>query len=141
MTGAGNDFVLIDNRDTGLQLDWSKIAPGLCDRHYGVGADGLLIVGKHPDADFDMQYYNADGSSGGMCGNGGRCAAAYVMGLSKLPRVSFYALDYLYSADIISANKIQLRMKDSGDISANVPSATCRPCLSSSRAVSVSPGW
>jgi diaminopimelate epimerase len=120
MTGAGNDFVLIDNRKRDLQVDWSKSAPRLCDRHYGVGADGLLIIDKHPHADFAMYYYNADGSSGGMCGNGGRCAAAFVMDIDSLTRVSFYTLDYLYDATFVSESNIQLRMKDPGPILTNI---------------------
>jgi len=77
MNGAGNDFVLLDNLDGHLQLDTAQIA-SLCDRHRGVGADGVLIVEKPADgADFRMRYYNADGGEAEMCGNGARCFARF----------------------------------------------------------------
>src|SRR5664279_4888980 len=77
MNGAGNDFVLLDNRDGALALDKAAIAR-LCDRHRGVGGDGLLLVEPAENgADFRMRYYNADGGEAEMCGNGARCFARY----------------------------------------------------------------
>ncbi|HEX4086575.1 MAG TPA: diaminopimelate epimerase [Chthoniobacteraceae bacterium] len=82
MNGAGNDFVLLDNRDGSLRLGADQIA-GLCDRHRGVGADGVLLVEPPADrangagADFRMRYYNADGGEAEMCGNGARCFARF----------------------------------------------------------------
>lgn len=78
MNGAGNDFVVIDNRDLSLQLTKPQIAQ-LCDRHRGVGADGLLAVepAAESNADFRMRYYNADGGEAEMCGNGARCFARF----------------------------------------------------------------
>ena len=78
MNGAGNDFIMLDNRDEKLVLDSSRIAL-LCDRHRGVGADGVLAV-EPPvkGADFRMRYYNADGGEAEMCGNGARCFARFV---------------------------------------------------------------
>ena len=67
MSGAGNDFILIDNRDEVLQCDKPALARALCSRHFGIGGDGLLLVEASSRADFAMQYYNADGSYGGMC--------------------------------------------------------------------------
>jgi diaminopimelate epimerase len=77
MNGAGNDFIMLDNRDGKLALDSSRIAR-LCDRHRGVGADGVLAVepASH-GADFRMRYYNADGGEAEMCGNGARCFARF----------------------------------------------------------------
>ncbi|MEY4485040.1 MAG: hypothetical protein RL693_2492, partial [Verrucomicrobiota bacterium] len=70
MNGAGNDFVMLDNRDLSLQLSGETIAQ-LCDRHRGVGADGLLLAEPANDGgDFKMRYYNADGGEAEMCGNG-----------------------------------------------------------------------
>ena len=77
MTGAGNDFILIDNRSNLYLIDWMKLAPEICNRRYGVGADGLIIIERSDKADFKMSYFNADGSYGGMCGNGGRCSALF----------------------------------------------------------------
>jgi diaminopimelate epimerase len=77
MNGAGNDFVLLDNRDLSLDLSGEQIAH-LCDRHRGVGADGLLAIEPaQGDGDFRMRYYNADGGEAEMCGNGARCFARF----------------------------------------------------------------
>lgn len=83
MNGAGNDFVLIDNRDAGIRLDRPQIVR-ICDRHRGVGADGvLLLVPGSPEADWAWDFYNSDGSSGEMCGNGARCFARFVQRLTR----------------------------------------------------------
>ncbi len=77
MNGAGNDFVMLDNRDGSLALTAAQIER-LCDRHRGIGADGLLLVEPADNgADFRMRYYNADGGEAEMCGNGARCFARY----------------------------------------------------------------
>src|SRR6188768_3138109 len=91
MNGAGNDFVMVDNRSGTLALDKDQIA-ALCDRHRGVGADGLLAVEPAQNgADFRMRYYNADGGEAEMCGNGARCFARFANMLNgwNLERVSF----------------------------------------------------
>jgi len=91
MNGAGNDFVLLDNRDLSHSLDHATIAR-VCDRHRGVGADGLLAVEPAREgADFRMRYYNADGGEAEMCGNGARCFARYANSLLSAPKneVSF----------------------------------------------------
>ncbi|MEM1059791.1 MAG: diaminopimelate epimerase [Verrucomicrobiota bacterium] len=82
MSGAGNDFIVVDNRDLGLPLNPDQVAR-LCDRHFGIGADGLLAVEPPANgADFRMRYYNADGGEADMCGNGARCFARFVRGLN-----------------------------------------------------------
>ena len=91
MNGAGNDFVMLDNRDLRHDLSKTQIA-ALCDRHRGVGADGLLAVEPAQNgADFRMRYYNADGGEAEMCGNGARCFARFANMLAgwNLERVSF----------------------------------------------------
>ncbi len=84
MTGAGNDFVVVDNRAGNLNLSREQIAR-LCDRHFGIGADGLLAVevADQPDVDYRMRYYNADGGEAEMCGNGARCFARFVHPLRR----------------------------------------------------------
>jgi diaminopimelate epimerase len=111
-SGAGNDFVVIDNYDGHLELDQTRLARALCDRHFGIGADGLLILQHCATAHFQMLYYNADGSHGGMCGNGGRCIArfAYLKGLAPA-RMRFQALEHIYEAEIVS-EEVRLKMKD-----------------------------
>src|ERR1044072_7446407 len=77
MNGAGNDFILFDNRIGNIDLDRNQIAQ-LCDRHRGIGADGILLLEKPANgADFRMRYFNADGGEAEMCGNGARCFARY----------------------------------------------------------------
>ena len=74
--GAGNDFILIDNREGGFTPDPQRIAR-LCDRHFGIGADGLMTLARSTEEDCTMRYFNADGSEGEMCGNGARCFALF----------------------------------------------------------------
>lgn len=111
-SGAGNDFVVLDNMDGHLAMDKGPLARALCDRHQGIGADGLLLLEQSRIADFRMLYFNADGSTGGMCGNGGRCVArvAHLSGIVGR-QCRFEALDFVYAADI-GDTSIRLSMKD-----------------------------
>src|ERR1700678_386736 len=98
MNGAGNDFVVLDNRDRKVSLDKAQIAR-LCDRHRGVGADGLLAVEPaEAGADFRMRYYNADGGEAEMCGNGARCFARFVQ---AMPRAQADRVRFLTPAGLI----------------------------------------
>ncbi|HTY02017.1 MAG TPA: diaminopimelate epimerase, partial [Bacteroidota bacterium] len=111
-SGAGNDFVLIDNMRRQHSLSLPELARTLCSRPFGVGADGLLVLEPSRSADFLMQYYNADGSYGGMCGNGGRCAAMFAYRAGYAPSsMRFEALDFTYKAEIIG-EEVELFMKD-----------------------------
>ena len=84
--GAGNDFLIADNRDGSIILSKEQISL-LCNRRYGVGADGLMLLENSATYDFRMVYYNADGSGGMMCGNGGRCIVAFAADLGyNLPK-------------------------------------------------------
>jgi diaminopimelate epimerase len=111
-TGAGNDFVLIDNMTGWLHTEKSALARVLCDRHFGIGADGLVVLEPAKRADFTMLYYNADGSFGGMCGNGGRCAAlfAHKAGYSA-SSFSFRALAHTYRGTVTGDN-VSIHMKN-----------------------------
>lgn len=120
MTGSGNDFVLIDNRQLQYSLDWVILAPEICNRRFGIGADGLIILEKSTKSDFKMCYFNADGSDGGMCGNGGRCTALFVMDNLASQNVKFEALDFIYSAERTSDLKIKLKMKDPNSLRLNL---------------------
>jgi diaminopimelate epimerase len=82
MQGAGNDFVVIDANHS--RRDWSKLAAKMCDRHYGIGADGLLISLPSKVADFKMRIFNADGSESAVCGNGLRCLVEHYIDVNKV---------------------------------------------------------
>lgn len=113
--GAGNDFLIADNRDGSIVLSTEQIA-SLCDRRYGVGADGLMLLDSpQGDEDFRMTYYNSDGSGGMMCGNGGRCIVAFAadMGITSF---RFHAADGPHVAQILASEGlskvVRLQMKD-----------------------------
>ncbi len=98
--GAGNDFILIDNRDGAFRPDARHVAR-LCDRHFGIGADGLMTLSVTPDGICTMHYYNADGSEGEMCGNGARCFALFAEHLGiQGPVKRFRATDGPHTAHV-----------------------------------------
>lgn len=111
MNGAGNDFVMVDNRNGELQLTTTQIAQ-LCDRHRGVGADGLLAVEPaEQGATARMRYYNADGGEAEMCGNGARCFARFLNHLlgGTQTQVSFETMAGVIGAELIG-DQVRLRM-------------------------------
>lgn len=87
--GTGNDFVILDGLNGFSALDWSAIARFLCDRHFGVGADGVLLLERGTKTAFAMRVYNADGSTSAMCGNGLRCLARYLHDRGLVPQGPF----------------------------------------------------
>ncbi len=113
MNGAGNDFVMLDNRDGRHSLDTTTIAR-LCDRHRGVGADGLLAVEPARNgADFRMRYYNADGGEAEMCGNGARCFARYASRVAgtNSPRISFETEAGVIGAELLG-DEVRIQMSE-----------------------------
>jgi diaminopimelate epimerase len=122
--GAGNDFVLADNRQGNSDLTFAQIK-FLCDRKFGIGADGLMLLGKSNTGDFSMKYYNSDGFEGTMCGNGGRCITAFAADSGIAPAGSngqyiFDAIDGIHTAEIVAGEgkvkTVRLRIKDVQDI-------------------------
>jgi len=114
--GTGNDFILIDNRDGGCSLTTQQIAH-LCHRHYGIGADGLMLLDETAGFDFKMVYYNADGGESTMCGNGGRCIVAFARMLGIITTTaSFLAIDGPHKAMIAADGTVSLHMKPVADI-------------------------
>lgn len=77
--GAGNDFIIIDNRKERFNPSDSALIKRLCDRRFGIGADGLILIKESSEYNFEMQYFNSDGFEGSMCGNGGRCSADFAI--------------------------------------------------------------
>ncbi len=110
--GTGNDFIIIDNRNAKFNPADQKIIERMCDRRFGIGADGLILVAEHPSEDYEMKYFNSDGKQGTMCGNGGRCVAdfSYRSGIAG-PKQKFYASDGIHEA-ILENGIVSLRMND-----------------------------
>lgn len=108
---TGNDFVLIDNLSGRYALSVEQIK-SICDRRFGVGADGLMLISKHPSANFDLQYYNSDGSQS-LCGNGSRAAVKMAASLGLVNGTArFNAFDGFHDAEILSGGSVRLKMND-----------------------------
>lgn len=138
--GAGNDFLIADGRSLGDAMDAlvsEQTIRSLCDRRYGIGADGLMVL-LPQDAtsayDFTMLYFNSDGSSGMMCGNGGRCIAAFAVDCGVVSdRMRFMAADGPHDAEVLasegSSKTIRLKMKDVSGADSHA-SISCEPAVS-----------
>jgi diaminopimelate epimerase len=114
--GAGNDFIMVDDRKKTFPVSTALINR-LCDRRFGIGADGLILLQNHPDYDFEMVYFNADGNPSSMCGNGGRCLAAFAKFLYIGDNeFDFIAVDGPHKA-FFKGDLVSLQMKDVNDIS------------------------
>lgn len=111
--GTGNDFIILDNRDerySSLTVDQVKF---LCDRRFGIGADGLMMLNLKPGYDFEMIYFNADGRESSMCGNGGRCLVKFAWGQGIHKGIyRFLAIDGEHEAEIDDDGTVSLKMKD-----------------------------
>lgn len=114
--GTGNDFIVIDNRLSTFPKNDTKLIAKLCDRRFGIGADGLMLLESHDLYDFTMVYYNADGSTSTMCGNGGRCLVAFAKKLGiVISEAHFEASDGYHYAKITD-DIVALKMIDVFDI-------------------------
>jgi diaminopimelate epimerase len=111
--GTGNDFVILENRDNRYDDVTQKLVKKICNRRFGIGADGLMLLNNHPELDFEMIYFNADGNESSMCGNGGRCLVQFAKdrGMHKSTYL-FMATDGMHEADIDMQNIIRLKMQD-----------------------------
>lgn len=116
--GTGNDFVMIDNRTKTFPKQKTDIISHICDRHFGIGADGLILIENDDDVDFRMIYFNADGSET-FCGNGGRCAVAFAKQLHIIENsTNFVAVDGPHFAEI-NNDIVSLKMIDVDEIEVN----------------------
>jgi len=112
--GAGNDFILVDNRNGAIDHHNPKLISTLCDRRFGIGGDGMMFLQNHDSYDFEMVYYNADGQPSSMCGNGGRCIVAFAKFLGVIEsETEFLAVDGPHYAKISAEGDwVSLQMID-----------------------------
>ena len=116
--GTGNDFILIDDRANVFPLKDVSLVARLCDRRFGIGADGLILIQNAATSDFKMVYFNADGNESSLCGNGARCTIAFANFLNCIEdKTTFEAVDGLHSAHI-DGDIISLQMHDVNKIQA-----------------------
>ena len=110
--GTGNDFVMIDNRTNAFPKNNTKLIEFLCDRRFGIGGDGLILLENHEKYDFTMVYYNSDGSTSTMCGNGGRCLVAFAKQLGIIDKEAHFEASDGYHFAKFEDNLIALQMID-----------------------------
>jgi diaminopimelate epimerase len=111
--GTGNDFVMIDNRQGAFPKENTKLVAHLCDRRFGIGGDGLILLENNLESDFKMVYYNSDGSQSTMCGNGGRCLVAFAKKLKVIGNsTTFNAVDGMHHATVNEEGVVSLQMID-----------------------------
>ncbi len=112
--GAGNDFIMIDNRMNQIPSLSENIIKALCDRRFGIGANGLILLENHSDYDFKMIHYNSDGRKSTMCGNGGHCIVKFACHLGiQLEQYNFLAIGEEHKA-FLKNGKVHLKMIDIG---------------------------
>ena len=117
--GAGNDFILIDDRKN-LINDNKSLITYLCDRYFGIGADGLIILKESSNSDFEILHYTSDGNLGSLCGNGSRCAVLFAFNKDIIStNTVFHAFDGIHNAEILGNGLIKMDMKLNSDIVSN----------------------
>ena len=122
MSGAGNDFIMIDGDDHPEFLPSVNTIQKLCDRHNGIGADGVILISSSEQYDFVMNYYNADGSTGSLCGNGARCAIKFASDTKRIKDKSakFLSNNSEYSGEILEDGMIQFNLNPPYDLKKNI---------------------
>lgn len=116
--GTGNDFIMLNNMSGELNIASIKANfKSWCDRRFGIGADGVIVLSKHDELDFEMLYYNADGNASSMCGNGGRCIVHFAHSLGLInDQCKFMAVDGIHHASILENGSVSLKMSEVSEI-------------------------
>lgn len=117
--GAGNDFIVIDDRKNNLEINpW--LIEKLCNRNFGIGGDGLILIKESKSTDFEILHYTSDGNLGSLCGNGSRCAISFAYKNKIIgKKTRFDAFDGIHNAEIINDNLVKMEMKINSDILEN----------------------
>ena len=117
--GAGNDFIVIDDRDDNIDNN-SSLIKKLCNRNFGIGGDGLILIKESKLTDFEIFHYTSDGNLGSLCGNGSRCAISFAYKNKIIgKKTRFDAFDGIHNAEIINDNLVKMEMKSNSDIIEN----------------------
>ena len=117
--GAGNDFVIIDNRNENISYN-SSLIKNICDRNFGIGCDGLILIKNSISSDFEIVHYTPDGNLGSLCGNGSRCAISFAFKNNIInKKTEFEAFDGVHKAEIIKHELIKMEMKINSEIIEN----------------------
>ena len=117
--GVGNDFIIIDNRNDNINYN-SSLIKNICDRNFGIGGDGLILIKNSISSDFEILHYTSDGNLGSLCGNGSRCAIAFAFKNNIIDKNTvFEAFDGVHEAEVISNELIKMEMKINSDIIQN----------------------
>ena len=121
MSGAGNDFIVIDKDSNHSPVLINDVIIKLCDRHNGIGADGIITIAGSKDYDFIMEYFNADGSTGSLCGNGARCAISFASKKFSLKnKVRFLSNGVEYSGEILGDGKVRFYFNAPQDVKKDI---------------------
>jgi diaminopimelate epimerase len=117
--GAGNDFIVIDDRKNNIEINpW--LIEKLCNRNFGIGGDGLILIKESKSTDFEILHYTSDGNLGSLCGNGSRCAISFAYKNKIIgKKTRFDAFDGIHNAEIINDNLVKMEMKINSDIIEN----------------------
>jgi len=115
--GTGNDFIIIDDRSKSFDVNNVELIVAMCNRRFGIGADGLILLRNHAEYDFEMVYFNSDGRQSSMCGNGGRCLVHFANGLKVFSEsCKFIAIDGEHLAEMTNQGHVKLGMNNVDDI-------------------------